>query len=251
MSRERPGDRPEGCPDEGALLAFLDGALPEGEAREVGEHVEGCRECRERAAEVEARNAAVRSWLGKHDPPPPPREAYDLSARSRGRAGPRRLRARGRRARHWAGAAAAVVLLVAALSGPVRAWVANVVRGLIGADPVVETAPPAEAPPTHGVSFLAEGDELQVVFESPRTRGLLIVEASPGPLVTIRVPDDAVAILVRPGRVEVGNAGLPSGTYHLAVAPGVERIRILVPGAEPIVVEVARLEEGPLHLELP
>lgn len=219
------------CVDEGTLVAVLDGELPAAEGRAVTAHLESCRVCRERLDELRRRDEAVRHWLGRHDPEPPAREAYDLT--------PRVSTARRRRP-GWMAAAAVVVVSAGALASPARGLLLDGLRGWIEAlgfverpaevERASEPPPPADLDTAAATAFAWHGAELTLTFESPETAGRLTLQPSQDSLVTLRTPGHDVGLTVRPGRVDIDNTAAPSGDYRLAAPASLTRIRLRVRG---------------------
>jgi len=218
----RPHARPSRpCPDDGTLVVYLDGGLEPGARADVAAHVHDCVRCADRLAELEARSRGVGAWLARHEPTPPPREAYDLAARPRTASAPRR----------WA-IAAGIVLAVGVVAGPARGWL----LGRIGLAPDGPAAsPPVATGETSTTSFVPAGDEVTVSFDAGATGRRLVVALGTDPLVTLRAPAPDVELLVRPDRVEVHDAHQPPRDYRLTVPDGVRRIRVRVPGARDVV----------------
>ncbi len=239
MSGRRP-QHPDPCPDEGAFVALLDGELDPDRALETRRHVDLCPDCENRLDALQRRDRAVRAWIRKHDPPPLPREAYDLGSRHRGR----------RRVPRWA-AAAAVLLVVAAAAGPARGWLVGGIHSLFGdpGEPEDRTTEVVEEA-SGATTLVPEGREVTLVFTSPRTQGRLVVEPSPDAQLTLREPETRVRITVGPDAVEVGNNAVPSGDYRLAVPVSLHTLRVRVAGVGDTLVDVSELE-GPLVLDLP
>jgi len=202
-------------------MGYLDDALaPEARAG-VAAHLRDCARCADRLRELEARSRGVGAWLARHEPPPPPREAYDLVARPRTTSTPRR----------WA-IAAGIVLAVGVVAGPARGWL----LGRIGLAPDGPAAsPPVATGETSTTSFVPAGDEVTVSFDAGATGRRLVVALGTDPLVTLRAPAPDVELLVRPDRVEVHDAHQPPRDYRLTVPAGVRRIRVRVPGARDLV----------------
>jgi hypothetical protein len=219
------------CPDEGTLVAVLDGELSAAEERGLAAHLEGCRACQERLAQLRRRDEAVRRWIARHDPEPPGRGAYDL--------GPR-VPAAGRRRRGWMAAAAVVVVSAGALASPARGLLFDGLRSWIEAlgfverttevDGALEASPPTDLDTAAATAFAWHGADLILTFESPQTAGRLTVEPAEDSLVTLRTPGRDVGLTVRPGRVDIDNAGAPGGDYRLAVPPSLTRVRLRVRG---------------------
>lgn len=255
------------CLDEGTLVAWLDGALDEpSHRRDVEGHLASCGRCAELLSTVEARSSAVGAWLESGDPPPPPREAYDLTLAGTvtGAAPGERPRRTGvdepdpsvRTVRtgsgggarvRWAAAAVLVLVLGGVAVGPARGWVADrlaELRGVGAPSAGVSEAAVGEAPAT---SFVPGSGTFSVVFRSPDTRGRLVLEAAPDSLLTVREPTGGageVGLTVRPNRLTVDNALLPEGDYRVAVPPSVTTLRLRIGPGAPRVIDVTGLPTG-------
>lgn len=222
----------DACPDEGTLVAFLDGALGPEREREVADHLDAHAPCRAGLEELRRRDRAVTSWIEAHDPTPPPRDAYDLETSGGGRSG---------RPIPWWAAAAAVLLVVAALAGPGRAWVADGVRSLLGGPGDDEGA--AVAGETSGATALVPGgDEIVLTFTSPRTRGHLRIVRSNDARLTLREPDPRIRVTVGGDGLRVENEEVPAGDYRVEVPRGLRVLRVRVPGGAEVLLDVTTLE---------
>lgn len=218
------------CPDEGTLVALLDGALKAETEQEVAGHVDAHPACRARMTDLRRRDRAVGSWLEELDPPPPPREAYDLGTSGR--------RRRGRPVPWWA-AAAAGLLVVAVLAGPGRAWVASGVRSLLDGQGGEET--PAAVRTSGATSLVPNGDELLLTFTSPRTRGSVRIEPAPDARFTLREPDSRIRVVVGAAAVRVENEAVPAGDYRVEVPASLRRLRLRVAAGRDTVLDVQGL----------
>lgn len=210
------------CPEDGELVAYLDGALEEEVRERMERHVETCGVCRERLREIEGRSDRVGAWLARHDPQAPPRTSYELH-RARGSGSGRR----------W-GLAAGIVLAVALAAGPARGWLLERLgwRGAPDA-PAGETTRVEEGAAT---SFAPAGTTLTLSFGAGVRGRRILLEPSGDSLVTLRAPGPDVALVVGPGRVDVRDAGTSGREYRLALPQRVERVVIRVPGADSLVV---------------
>lgn len=199
MTTEGPMDHPE----DGRLLALLDGELPAAAAARVRRHLDGCGRCRRRRDELERASEALGEALGALDVPPPDREARDVRSHAGARDagaddappsdGDRAVRSRGRTLGRGAIWKAAVLVLTvgaaasAAVPGsPVREWIAESTRRVAGAftgqDRPDRSAPEASSPA--GVSIRAEGPA-EVSIDDPADGLRLRVRTSDDTLLTV------------------------------------------------------------------
>lgn len=171
--------------DEGALHAYLDGALeeyPTGEARRIRAHLERCERCAEALTEARRIRDRAESVLAAPalNVTPPPLEELKRIARS-GDAEERATRAWGRRQRlGWA----ASVVLALGIGWVVRGGMPVPDVGLDRPAPVVESVRSAV---TDGVSDDA-GDLTGAVAEAP----LVSVADADAPAVTRQLSENAV-----------------------------------------------------------
>lgn len=222
MTPERTGEAGGRCPEEGVLVAYLDGVLEEDARSRVERHVDECDACRERLGTLERASARVGEWLAHHDPQVPRRTAYRLHD------GPG-SGARGR----WA-LAAGVVLAVALAAGPARGWLLERIGWDGGAEPAPEAALPVEE--VSATSFAPRGATLTLSFEAGVPGRRVLVRRAGDSLITLRAPGPDVALLVGPGRVDVRDGEAAGRDYRLGVPEGVERVVLRVPGADSVVV---------------
>lgn len=216
------------CPEDGVLVALVDGALEE-ERQAVEGHVRECGRCASRLEALRARDRAVRAWLERHDPPPPARAEYRLDP-GRG-TWPRR---------RWLAAAAVLVAVLVGV-GPARGWMVDAVRAILG--PPAEEAPAVAEPGPGGLdgatAFQVQGSELEVLFRSTVTGGRLHVEPSLDSLVRVIPPGPGVDVRVRPGVLEIDNRESPTGAYRLMVPEALETMRLRIPGVLDTVVDLS------------
>lgn len=230
MNRSPGRATPDHCPDEGVLVGYLDGALEPDERARLQVHLEACPACGERLRGLARRTERVRTWLSRHDPEVPGSASYELAGpRTSGRRGGRDSGVRGR----WA-LAAGVVLAVALAAGPARGWLLERVGldawfGSEGGDPT-----PVEEVST--TAFVPRGPEVTLVFESGVTGRRVVLERSPDSRLTLRVPGPDVELMLGADRVEIRDPDAAARAYRVAVPAPVERLVILVPGAEALVV---------------
>ncbi|MDZ7780785.1 MAG: zf-HC2 domain-containing protein [Gemmatimonadota bacterium] len=201
--------------DEGALHAYLDGALDEysgGEARRIRAHLDRCPECAEALREARALRESAHAILAEPNlsPAPPPLEELKRRAGSSGVESPR---ARSRLYRF--GWAASVVLALGV------GWM---LRG--GADPE-PGAPSTAARTTSGDrarSGTAARTEGQVTAEAPGTAEPVVTSeaeadaaAVPSPPAPLRAPTlDVTPVLaaVEVADVDVADTDEPAGTLQ-------------------------------------
>ncbi|HKK28681.1 MAG TPA: zf-HC2 domain-containing protein [Gemmatimonadota bacterium] len=207
------GGNPSGHPDEGALLAYLDGEAPPSAREEVERHLGACRFCEARLADLRRASDQLAEGLamleadgrvpaiGPGGPGGRRGTGAGPAGVAAGRSGPAGRTGFGaatRRAPAWA--AVLVLLLtagaVAALPGsPVRSWVEDALGRIAGrADAAVATAagPDAAAAgeaPAPEVSVRPAAGEVTV-----RLRGL-----APGTLVRVSLADADEARVRAPG----------------------------------------------------
>lgn len=233
--------RIERCPDDGELLAHLDGELSRERARAVDEHLGQCEDCRVRRERLKSRALAVGQWIRRHDPPmpelEPPRQMTE----------PTRLR--GRKHFRWT-AAAAVLLLVAVGGGPLLGWVVDRFQAP-AAGPESSEPPIVEAPNGDlSTSFGSSDPELTLSFESPDTRGSLELEAGTDSIATVVVPAAEVGLFILRDRLEVDNTTRADGAYRLVVPRSVLRIRVQIPGRPLRIITTPDVGAGPLQVSL-
>lgn len=183
------GGNPSGHPDEGALLAYLDGEAPLSAREEVERHLGACRFCEARLADLRRASDQLAEGLAMLEadgrtPAIGPRGPGGRRAAAGGSdpTGGTGFGAALRRAPAWA--AVLVLFLtagaVAALpDSPVRSWVEDALGRIAGrGDATVATAAAGEAP-APAVSVRPAADQVTV-----RLRGL-----APGTLVRVSLAD--------------------------------------------------------------
>lgn len=246
-------------PEDGRLLAFLDGETPGDAAARVRRHLSGCEPCRRRRDELERASDALSGALGALDAAPPEREpgAIRSAAGARGAGddgrslgptaaddgGPADGRSGGSggilgRAAIWK--AAVLVLTVGAAASaavpgsPVREWIADSTRRVAGAfageDRSAASAPEGSSPA--GVSIGTEGPA-RVSITDPAA-GLRLRVRTAG--------DTLLTVAGRGARYRAGD-----GTIDVTGPEGPE-LRIDLPAAVPVRVTVdgaLLLEQGP------
>lgn len=222
----------DACPGDEVLMAHLDDALGDADRAALDRHLDSCEECARRIRALADRSRRLGAWLQAHDPEPPSREAYDVTP-------PRR---RVIRPRQWA-IAASVVLAVGVAAGPARGWLLHRL-GLADEGPVAEVAPPA-VDATTGTSFVPRGGEVVLVFDAGVAGRRLMVSASEDSVATLVSPTSDAAVVLRPDRLEIHDAGTVGGEYRLSVPGGVSQVRLRVPGDQDVVIPVgAAAPEG-------
>lgn len=231
---------------EATLVAYRDGELAPEERRALADHLEGCRRCAGRHAEVGRISDRLSAALAELDPPAPTLEAATLRRRAGLRVVPggRGSPPGGGRASGPAtgtdapkeafsrrrSLVAAILLLVAftgaaaALPGsPLRAWLADSVRAIAAFfDPGEAPAPPALEPATDGDATPRSG-----VAVAPYGGGVRISLLSPSPETVIRVR------LVDAPRASVLATG---GTYRT----GRGSLEVLDAGSGEVTIEIPR-----------
>lgn len=241
-------------PDDGRLLALLDGELPRDAAERVRRHLRGCAPCRSRRGELASAADTLSEAVGALDEPSPDVEAASVrsAAAEPGSAGPAptvgdgpgggRSRDPGPslgRAAMWK--AAVLVLTVGAAASaavpgsPVRDWVVESARKVAGtfagerpsAEPSASPASDQASP--SGVSIRAEGSA-EVAIDDP------------GSGLSLRVHTTGDTLLTVAGR----GARYRAGESRIDVAgPEGPELRIDLPASVPVRVTV----EGTLLLE--
>lgn len=235
-------------PEDGRLLAHLDGELSGDAAARLRRHLRGCEACRRRRDELERASGALSEALGALDVDPPEPEpgavrsaagatGPDDTAPSEGN-GARVGRSRGPGFGHGAIWKAAVLVLTvgaaasAAVPGsPVREWIAESTRRVAGAitgdERPARSAP--ETPPPAGVSIGAEGPT-----------EISITDPAAGLRLRVRTSDDTlVSVAGRGARYRAGDDGID------VTGPEGPELRIDLPSSLPVRVAV----EGTLLLE--
>ena len=200
------------CPDVATLQRFLDDGPSESDpARaDIADHASECAECGARLREMEDRSARVRSWMEAHDPPTPD---MVLAPRAPSTMGTRR---------RWA-IAAGIVLAVALVAGPARAWI----RATFAGDTPTEAVEPTRAEAT--TRFHVGAGELRVRFASASEGLHLSIVTGTDSLAALESPSAQGEIVVAPGSVEVRDP--PStGTYRLTLPAGVGTVVLERPG---------------------
>lgn len=209
-------------PDDGVLLALLDGELADERRSAVEAHVEGCDPCASRLDALTRASRRLAGALETLDVPPPDVEAAELVRAGRRAPGPgdwspeegsRRGAALLKAAAlvlAFAGAAAAAVP-----GSPVHDWLS----GLVRAAPEAGDAAPADrtsVPDREGVPGVA------VQMEDGRVT-VLVTRAPSGTSVTVRLTDGTEAgVWARGGRYRT--------------APG--RIEVVEPSPDEVLVEI-------------
>jgi hypothetical protein len=230
-------------PEDGRLLALLDGELPEDAAARVRRHLSGCGRCRRTRDELERASGALGEALGALDVPPPDRDAGAVRSRAGARdagadgtalsdgdgAGARAGRALGRGA-IWK--AAVLVLTVGAAASaavpgsPVREWIAESTRRVAGAftgeDRSDSSGPEASLPA--GVSIRTEGPA-EIAIDDPAAGLRLRVRTS---------GDTLLAVAGRGARYRAGDdridvAGPEGPELRIDLPPSVA-VRVTVEG---------------------
>lgn len=217
-------------PDEGTLLADLDGELVGAEAKALREHLEGCRRCAERLERLQAsRDDACRALAALDVPAPVDAAREELRGRVAARPRAGRGVARPRRGRVGRGAlarAAILVLLVAGVAAdqlpgsPVRGWLGDVLDGVRSA----LVGGPEEAPVVRDAATGPVESGVRVAAAAGRVR-IILTDLPPGSRIDVRLVDGSEA--------EV--RGMGSGRYR--AAPGV--IEVVGPGSR-VQVEIPR-----------
>lgn len=220
MTDREKGRRTQGHPEEGRLLAHLDGELTGTDAARLAEHLEACGTCRRRRGELAAASETLGRELRGGDVEVPTLDALSIrrAARARSAAGegarPREAREPGRSA-FWK--AAVLVLGVGAAASatvpgsPVQGWISDAVRALAAsfsggeapAEPAGEARPAAAS---QGVSVSVAGGAV-----------VRITDPAPGLTVRVRSVDDSLLTVVArgaryraaEGEVEVVGADVP------------------------------------------
>lgn len=215
-------------PEDGRLLAHLDGELSGEAAARVRRHLRGCEHCRRRRDELARASDSLSEALDALDVDPPEREPEAVrSARPRSRSF-------GRGA-IWK--AAVLVLTVGAAASaavpgsPVREWIAESTRRVAeafeGGDR--SAGSPSEASPRAGVSIRAEGPA-EVSIADPASGLRLRVRTSADTLLTVAG---------RAARYRAGDDGID------VAGPEGPELRIDLPSSVPVRVTV----DGTLLLE--
>jgi len=200
------------CPADGVLLAVLDGEVTDERTLELRGHLDACPRCRERCESLRAAGRVVRDRLRLLDEPAPARSAYDLTPR------------RSRRRLQWA-AAAALVLAVGATAGPLRGWVAQLLRGT---EPVPASVAEAGAEVTE---VAASSATFSVVFTAIPEGAMLAIDRVDGERVRFEDPTGGAAVTVGTDRLEIRPGDGPSAiTYRISLPVAVAALRVRGPG---------------------
>jgi hypothetical protein len=166
--------------DEGRIRAFLDGESGD-DLDSVRRHLEECGSCSDLLAQIEARSVVVERALGLLDTVGPNPHARDRVRAMVETESPIETRTHADADTRISFAKAAVIVLFLAAGGaaalpssPVRAWLAERVRG--GASAIPESTQTADEPAPVGVRLDVETGALAVS----------LVEVEPGTLVIVR-----------------------------------------------------------------
>lgn len=211
-------------PDEGRILAYLDGELSGRRARRVRRHLDRCASCRRRRDELDDAAGTLDDALDALDVPPPERDA--ASVRARGRS-PSPVG----RAAVWK--AAALVLAAATAAGavvpgsPVREWIADSAERVTSAF-VDRGSPSAASEPapsrSGGVAIPAQG-RVEVAVTDPAA----------GLRIRVRTVDDTLVSVAGVGgryRLEDRRIGVdgPEGPELRLDVPPSAAVRVSVDG---------------------
>jgi hypothetical protein len=201
-------------PDEGILLALLDGQLDDDQRRATERHVAECAACAAELRELRAMNGLFSRAVGAVEAPPRVAEALmAVRARRAGAWGPTR-RALGKAAVLLVGFAG---IAYAAVPGSAfRHWIARAVSAPAAtapaAPPPLRPAPEAKPAPAEaalsGVSITPEAGAVRVVFSGSSPDLRVRARVSEGERVEVTASGAAASARFRtgPGRIEVVGA---------------------------------------------
>ncbi len=236
--------------EDGALLAALDGELSGTELRRIEAHVASCPACAERRETLRFAERRVKAALAELDAPSPwvelpaaLRDAASSTAVPIERGRRRRERRQGGLSGRAVGAAAGLVLLLAAgayaLPGsPVRGWIDQSVEAIAGLF-VEEPSGPVDPGPS---AVSVEPDEGRV--------RVVIHEAAAGLRVTVGLTGETRAsasarrarFVVETGRIEVRDA---SGELRISLPRTARDASVWLAEREVVRLEAGRLERLP------
>jgi hypothetical protein len=240
-------------PEEGTLLALLDGELPEAERAEVARHLAACPDCAAAMREMQGLRALFHGAVARTDVPAPAEWALP-AVRRRARTG------QGAQVRRALLRAAVLVLGFAGIAyaavpgSPVRSWISRLVAppATPAREPELHPAPPAptasaarERAPA-GVSIAPEAGGVRVMLSGSGPDLRVRVRVSDGERAEVFATGEAAGARFRtgPGRVEVVGARggevtvtLPRGARTAVVeadgrvllAREGDRLRVLAP----------------------
>ena len=213
-------------PDDGVLLALLDGAIASPE--DVKAHADSCAVCDDRLAELRRASDLLRASL-----PPiamPPGIAARISRPKR-------------RTFTYPILAAASVLLIAsvATATPIRHWI---IRQFAPPkpEPATTTAPPPvpSASRASGIiaSFAATDTLLVIRIDARQQSGILELAAGSGDRISAQAVSGAAAeeLMVLPGQLRIVNAASSTADYRVTIPATVRTISVQVAGAQGAIV---------------
>lgn len=239
-------------PEDGRLMALLDGELPGPTADRLEEHLEACERCRRRRDELVRASELLRRELEDRDVEVPPadplavRRIAHYRAAERGRADPapgdgdRRGRSDagkhrgGQLARSTLWKAAVLVLGVGAVASaavpgsPVEGWIGDAVQALVSS--FSGESAPADSPATDTAGRLAAPQGVSVPVSDRAV--VRITDPAPGLRVHVRpVEDSLLSVLARGARYRAGDGTIevlgpdrPDLRIELPTGPGTARI---------------------------
>lgn len=239
----------DGALDEGHLVAWLDGELPQAEAAAVADHVAGCEPCAARASSLDTRSRRFGRALAEADPRAPGagewREVLETVKRGGRRTLPHApLIRRAPRLLPAAGWILALLAVGALATSPVRAWIGERLVGLTGGDdPVPAELPVAEDAGGTELRFEPRGAELEVVVQTAQLGGTLSLRFGDAAAATVTVRGAGTEHLTVGGRtLRIANTPEAGSSYTLDLPGGVRRVRVLLGARAPVVLERTEAE---------
>ena len=235
MTAENRHERPSDLSD-GEIIRYVDRECGPDEARRIAAHLNHCDACHERVELLQRRLGVLSSLL---------EEADFVESERRG------LRPRFARRRLQVAATIIVTLGVGFSVTPVRAWVADALRGALARPNAAPSASLLTGPSGYGiVSFPVEGSTLAIELLAVPDGGRLHVQPSDRELASARIEggDGSGEFLVLPGVLRIVGPAGSNAEYYLAIPTGVTRLSVRVGEAAPRYFDVSDLESASTRL---
>jgi hypothetical protein len=231
--------------EDGVLVRLIDEEAEAGERIAAEAHLLGCADCDARLRRLRRRGQRLTLTLGRVDVRAPEslRPPVQPSRPSQ---------------RHWLRMAAGIALLVglAAIGTPARAWIAALVNRLssgveaprarppVAAPPVVEAPAPVE--PASRVGFVVSGSELTIELANRQRGGAIHLSPVQGSRASVEVVagTGGAELLVLPSSLRIANRPGARTEYRLGVPAAITRVRIRVTGESLRIVNAAEIGSG-------
>lgn len=234
--------------EDGDLMRLLDSECSDEEDRMLRMHLAGCAGCRRRHDRIARLSHKFSALLFQLEEPVP----GDTTPVRRGRKTRPRAAARPWWSRRLVRVAAVVTLILAgaAAVSPVRAWVIDTFRSLLGAD----TSTPPEQTTGSLVSFVPTGAEFLVEFAEKQSTGVLRVYVDTSTAASARMigRDAGEGFVVQAAGLTIRNTGASSVSYELRLPRTCHSLEVRVAGS--VVwryqIESASRVQGPWEVDL-